>query len=484
MSPVHRDFGHLLERIRRRLYPETVQALAFYWLKTVYARGYSRGDWKALDSLLAQQSHPAMANIRGWMREAGVLTADIAAGAAPVLPDGSRDAPAAGNLASYAVRLLNEWLPVEVARLLICESEQTGVEDGGIPAIACARAIERILVRERLTAATLEALLGPDLLPARFVYPADAELLRDVALFLLGRTEPPTPPQVLPADLVYVAPSAPLPPDYAQAVAGTKLVRSLTGDELHVPIATDHAIRILTEEQVRITSVLVSMDGRWWQAGGLDRGKQNEIVYRSMGRLPIDYSGEHARIRLPWPERRREWTGPVSFAATVEIFGRRWRFTQWEEDADHTWLHLVFDSFLPVEQVAPHAETRLRRSHPASIDMAWAALENALAAALDEKSPEPVEKLRREELIPLGRAMLALVESALNSRKRKPEEIEARLRTIRYLEAELASTYGQAPWRVLPEQVRKILLSGRLHRAIGASLQDAFAGLPSAAKAA
>src|ERR1700730_16703915 len=52
MVAVRSDFDSLLRRMRQRLYPETMPALAFYWLKTVYHRGYQREHWNALDVLL------------------------------------------------------------------------------------------------------------------------------------------------------------------------------------------------------------------------------------------------------------------------------------------------------------------------------------------------------------------------------------------------------------------------------------------------
>jgi hypothetical protein len=219
------------------------------------------------------------------------------------------------------------------------------------------------------------------------------------------------------------------------------------------------------------------MDGRWWLADRLQGGEQNMVVYRPMGRLRIDYSGDHARLRVPWLDARARWSGPVSFGHTLEIFGRQWHIARWEQDAEHTWLNLVFAGTLPAAEIAPNAETLLHRSRPASVDMGWAALENALAASFTQNTRDPIEQLRRDELIPLGRAIFALAESAM-SRLRKPEMIESRLRAICYMGAELRPSYGRVPWRILPELVRKTLLDNCLYGGLVTLSRQAFDGLP------
>src|SRR5215469_18119387 len=51
-SRVEADLEALLARMRQRLDPETLPALACYWLKTVSASGYGRRRWKKLNRLL------------------------------------------------------------------------------------------------------------------------------------------------------------------------------------------------------------------------------------------------------------------------------------------------------------------------------------------------------------------------------------------------------------------------------------------------
>ena len=104
----------------------------------------------------------------------------------------------------YVTRLLNAWLPAEVASLLTEEGEYRTQQDAGIPVLAVGRALERVLIRENLSPGTLEMLLEPGLLSPRYVYPADAEILRDVVLARLGRTWAPV-PSVLPATVLAVA---------------------------------------------------------------------------------------------------------------------------------------------------------------------------------------------------------------------------------------------------------------------------------------
>lgn len=472
-----------MDRMRRRLYPETLESLGYYWLKTVFASGYERDEWVALDRLLAEAEDAAGApcertiqEIRTRIRRAGLRTREaVRSEAAP--EEKPRTSLRSNALLPYFLRLLNEWAPVEVARLLVRDAEGSGAEERGIPAIAFAKALERLIVRERLSPATLEPLLQPGLFHPRYVYPADIEVLRDVILYFLGRTEAPA-PQILPATLLYVAPQSHLPADYGEEVGRAFLGDEAERDEVHVPISSAEALEALKGEKVRITSIIVTMDGRWWQADRLKGGPGNAVVYRPMGRLSMDYSEDHVRVRVPWPEARMHWSGSVSFAAPFEIFGRAWHIAQWEQDAEHTWLDLEFAGLLPIAQVVPDAEPVLRRSRPAFVDMSWTALENALAAATAAGTRDAVEQMRREELIPLGRALYTLCEAALDRRLRKPETLESRLRAIAFHSADIEPTYGKIPWRVIPESVTKILLRPRLQAALADSLAQVFEAVP------
>jgi hypothetical protein len=482
LSRVQRDFDCLLERMRQRLYPETMQVLALYWLKAIWVNGYKQTEWEALDHLLRQ----ALADTRTTVSEAVQSLRDLREwieqirhrnGQRSLRPRARSEQTrqvSSDSLVLYLFRLLNEWLPVEVAHLLASEES----DQSGIPMVVVARAIERLLVREHLSRATLESMLSPGLLSPRIVYPAEAEILQDVVLFLLGRTGTPAPAR-LPAALLCVAPDATLSSEYAEAFSGAILTRGISGaEELHVPIPSSQADELVKMRHVRITSAGVTMDGQLWQADKLQRGEQASIVYGPAGRLRIDYSGDHARMILPWPEAHWRWDGPVSFTNRVEMFGREWHISHWEQDADRTLLHLVFGAPLAMAAIEPSATTNLRRSHPAGIDMAWAALERALEASLARRSLEPVEQLRRGELVPLGRALFGLAESVKTRGLREREAINKRLNGIRYLSVQLLSAYGPVPWRILPEAVRKALLTDRMYMPLTDLFHEVFEGVP------
>ena len=341
-----------------------------------------------------------------------------------------------------------------------------------------ARAIERLLLREHLSRATLESMLLPGFLSPRIIYPGDWETFQDVVLFLTSRTDAPTHAK-LPAVLVCVAPDSPLSSAYSEAVGKATLTTGVSGaEELHVPIPPSQAKELLKTDHVRITSTVVTMDGQLWQADKLQRAEKDTIVYRPAGRLRIDYSEDHSRIVMPWAEARWHWSGPVSFTNRPEVFGREWRISHWEQDGERTLLHLEFVASLPMTAIEPGAESSLRRSHPAAIDMAWTALGRALEASLAQGNREAVELLRREELIPLGRALFGLAETVLSWRLRRTEPLERRLNGIRYLSAQLISEYGLIPWHVLPKAVRKILLADRPTEAFAGLLHEVFDGLP------
>ena len=52
LSRAEADVRALLARIRQRQYPESIPVLASYWLKTVYASGYTLRQWNELNPLL------------------------------------------------------------------------------------------------------------------------------------------------------------------------------------------------------------------------------------------------------------------------------------------------------------------------------------------------------------------------------------------------------------------------------------------------
>ena len=318
-------------------------------------------------------------------------------------------------------------------------------------------------------------LLEPGLLSPRYVYPADAEILRDVVLARLGRTWAPV-PSVLPATVLAVAAGSRLPADFAEGVRHASFSQNQGREEIHVPIAAAKAVEILKGDPVRIGARLLAMDGRCWEPEGVQSGDQHVVVYKPGARPRIDYSADHAKLVVPWPEVESHWPGAFHFRDPIELYGREWHAKRWETDGQRTLLHLEFSRALTAETSA-EAEIRFRRSHPASIDMAWAALESALAAAVSQKSSEPIEQLRHSDLIPLGRAIFGLAETVKHHWPKR-ELMETQLRAIRYFQAEISLMHGRVPWRILPAGVQESLTKRRPDPALLELLQQAFDELP------
>jgi hypothetical protein len=477
-SDVERHVETLLARMRNRQYSETIPVLATYWLKTIWASGHELRWWKKLHHALTRAlyekpldvpSRQGIADIQDWVEQT-----ILRSGQTPSFPRQASESAEitldSDCLAPYIGRLLNEWMPAEVARLSIAASERFPALEG-MPALTIARAIENLLVRTRLSKSTLEMLLQPELMSPRYIYPADAEILRDVVLWLLGETESPPPP-CLPATLLWVAPDSPLSADYRTAVPRASLVQGSLGEELHVPVGPAQALGILNRKHVRIGSVVVTMDGRCWESKSLQEGQNYSVIHLPMGRLRIDCSQDHAKLTAPWPQARRRWPGAVSFPSTFEIFGRKWRVSGWRQDAEHAWLELVYARALTASEIAP-AAGELRRLRPASADMAWSALETALTCSMEQKSQDPLERLRHSDLIPLGRALLSLVEAVEAHRRQKDESIGPKLHSVAYFAAQLPSEYGAVPWRIIPAATRAVLL-----RQYGRELSPAFDVFP------
>jgi hypothetical protein len=235
---------------------------------------------------------------------------------------------------------------------------------------------------------------------------------------------------------------------------------------------------MMEDKRVRIGSIIVTMDGRWWESENLQCDEQHYVVYRPVGRLRIDYSEDHARLRVPWLETRLRWSGGDVFGDTFKIFGREWHVSKWEVDTERTWLHLVFSRVLPMSEMVPAADTGPWRLRPASVDMAWAALESALISSLAQKSSQPIEQLRHSDLIPLGRAIFGLAESVMSRRPQTCEAIETQLTGLRHLESPIVSAYGRVPWRILPRPVRAMFLRARGYPVLLGLLNEVFEGFP------
>jgi hypothetical protein len=113
-----------------------------------------------------------------------------------------------------------------------------------------------------------------------------------------------------------------------------------------------------------------------------------------------------------------------------------------------------------------------------SVDLAWSALENALASSIAQESSEPIEGFRHSDLIPLGRAIFELVASFMRRRLPPREVIEAQLKDIRCLGAGVSSKYGRVPWRILPAKVHARFFKIRSYPELVELLNQVFDSLP------
>jgi hypothetical protein len=461
------DLSVLVARIRQRRYRESVPVVASWWLKTVYYAGHNRAWWEeldaAIDHFLSDQRWGATAveairDIQTWVRQ------NIPQHAAPkvqsLLRPPFRPDLTPSQAAPYLCRLLNEWLPIEVGRLLTTEAEFAGFSERGMPALTVATALERLLLREHHSPESLELLLEAAWLSPQYAYPADVEIFSDIVLALLGRTAAPTPP-VLPA--MHVA------GEFADAVPRALLVSSDDGDELHVPLNAAQAAEILKHDPVRLGSIVVTADGRWWESARLQRGEETVIVYRPGERLRIDFSSQHARLVVPWPEAETCSEGTVHLPAQFQLFGREWRARAWEKNAERTWLHLEFSA-----AVTLHDNPRRCRLRPASMEIAWSEVERALATGASDS----IDQLHRTDLIPLARALKRLVACLVRPGLLPHGDFERSLAAVRYWHGAVAPVYGRIPWRVISARGRIALRKRCGTSALTDLLAEIFDGSP------
>lgn len=483
LSRAEADVTALLVRMRQRYYPETIPVLASYWLKTVYASGYTRREWNELNHLLKpaigrdlqdQASREAIGEIQQWIEDTMVRNGRTPECPAPRLGP-VRPAFDCERFTPYIAQLLNEWAPAEVARMPLKESGSEG-QSSGIPALVFGSALERLLARQHLSRETLEMLVRPAGISAEHVYPADLEILRDVALLLLGRTWAPE-SSVFPAAPLCLAPQSHLGVDYSKALRNAFLVRRGWSEEVRVPLAPQQVHEILEFERGQIGSVIVTLDGRWWEPVNLQNAEQYSIVYRPGGHLRMDHSGSYATLRVPWPSKLLHWSGGCDFIHWFRTFGREWRVAKFEMAGEHTWLHLELFRVLPVSELIPGAERSPWKLRPVWVDMAWTALGVAVASSLIDKWSEPVEQMRHRDLIPLGHAVVQF-ERCLMTRQVQTREAIKYLRALACSLSPVLPVYGRVPWRILSGKARAGLLKMRRYPALVELLNEVVEGLP------
>jgi hypothetical protein len=462
----------LFDRIRKRLYLESIPVLASWWLKTIYCAGHNRVWWDQLNSAIGgvlRNEHldaiglQAITDIQTWIRQA--ILPQRAPEVRPLLIPPFHPELTPEQAAPYLTRVLNEWLPGEIARMLTTETEFACLSEDGMPALVAATCLERLLLREHFSPASLELLLEAGCVSPKYVYPADLEILRDIILALLGRTAAVATP---------VLPATPLAGGFADAVGRASLVSSGDGDELHIALDAAQTLEIFKHDPVRIGSIVVTMDGRWWESARLQSGPETVIAYRPGGRLRIDFTSDHTRLVVPWPDTEALWPGAVHLPDHVALFGREWRGRAWERTANRTWLHLEFSSALTLPETLDPDNTRSQRLRPAAIEMAWSEVERALATGVSDS----IDQLHREDLIPLAHALERLVNCLLRRWPLSRGDIEGYLRSVRYLHGAVAPLYGRIPWRVFSAPARAALLKRRREPALADLFAETFDALP------
>jgi hypothetical protein len=131
---------------------------------------------------------------------------------------------------------------------------------------------------------------------------------------------------------------------------------------------------------------------------------------------------------------------------------------------------------LPIAEAPPREGDG--RLHPAYVDMGWSELERALGEAATRRSRDPVEQMRRAELIPIGRALYGFAESVQSNWRWNSRQIETQLRAVRYHESALVPAYGRIPWRIVPAAVQAHLAKRHLKASSMELLGEIFSEVP------
>jgi hypothetical protein len=296
-----------------------------------------------------------------------------------------------------------------------------------MPALTVANALEGLLLREHFSPAGLELLFEAEWFSPKYVYPADVEIFRDIVLALLGRPAAPAPP---------VLPAIPLAGGFADAVSRAYLVASEDDDELHVPLDAAQALELLKHDPVRIGSIVVTMDGRWWESARFQRGLQNVIAYRPGERLRIDLSisppsmpGSWCRGLMPRQAGLEQFISP-SMSLCLAANGAR----AWEGRRPDLVAFRIFGHSDVFRNASSRQWASARFGAP-SIEIAWSEVEQAPATGVSDS----IDQLHRWDLIPLAHALKRLDDCLLRPRPYSRRDVEQCLRSVRYLQSAVAS---------------------------------------------
>ena len=139
---------------------------------------------------------------------------------------------------------------------------------------------------------------------------------------------------------------------------------------------------------------------------------------------------------------------------------------------------MEFSGVLTLPEALDPDHVRPHHLRPASVEMAWFEVEQALATGMSDS----IDQLHREDLIPLAHALERLSHCLLRPWPPSREDVERSLISVRYLHGAVAPVYGRIPWRVLSAAAQTALLKRREDAALANLFSETFDGAPPAAR--
>ncbi len=376
------DVYWLRERIRRRLYQDTLPVLVFYWLRTIREM-YTAEEWPVVEAetkeMLQNRGQPAV-ELRAlqyaseWIGLARPVVAERQKPHNRVRAFTSEHLAPSGFVSqAYLEALLSEWVTERVLEVYgtrpVKENWNCGdayqetalcLEDllrplSVYPDVEVVRGydrlqkrppmpVEEVVLARRRRQAALESLVRAAPRDASVVDPKQREILNDVILYLLGATHPAPPAEpgyawLFPGDHL----GANLPPDFSNQVSESPLPENYeNAGMISIHLRTWPAPQRMERGQtVSLHSTLLTPDGRVWEAHHMEQlaGSAPDVVFRAIGRIDVTPAQDSFLMRVPvasWPTE----IGPeVNREREFELYQRRWHFYRFEGSAGPSFLY-------------------------------------------------------------------------------------------------------------------------------------------------
>jgi hypothetical protein len=364
------EVTNLVTRMRQRVYPETSLVLANQWYLTLLNRGYAPRQWRRLardlrdavqesiakDGPFSVDQQKALDTAIDWLDRAAETDPSTQKHESSFADSVMSHPPE--QLRRYLTLLMNEWLPWKLNQPEVgTDDHEFQWEEGDNAYRKIARVIalhlseesilldpktyyfssslprqlmripEEPIVSHRLVFSDLEILLTLTADEPELVLPLEREILMDVILSFIGRTDPPPQPPLL-TPMNFSAKSPVLLPHFDAALKRAYRVHTDKGVRLIVPIGQGYLSLISRSINKKdwAPSRLITPDGFLWSSMGTDYSNEGlSLVYSK----EFDSKVPPIKFNPKTMELELRGTEPLNIGSGIEPLGQSFHLGDW-----------------------------------------------------------------------------------------------------------------------------------------------------------